>query len=130
MKSEPSSYSWDDMLHDKVTCWDGVRNYQAQNNMKAMNIGDAIFFYHSNIGKEVVGIVEVVKEYYPDHTDKTGKFIMVDVKCVNSFDKYVSLKQIKSIPELSDMALVKQSRLSVSPVRKEEWDIIVSLGNK
>ena len=128
IKSEPYKYSWDEMVADDVTYWDGVRNYQASNNLKAMQLGDQCFFYHSNKGVEVVGIVEVVKLYYPDHTDPKGRFGMVDVKAVKPMPKSVTLKEIKATPALSDMALVRQSRLSVSPVKKEEWDIICKMG--
>lgn len=130
IKSEPYKWSWDDQVKKDVEHWDGVRNYQASNNMKAMTIGDRAFFYHSNEGKEIVGIVEVVKEYYPDHTDESGRFGMVDFKTVKPFDTPVTLKQIKEDPKLADMALIRQSRLSVSPVTETEWDYICSLGLK
>ena len=126
IKSEPSVYSWDQMVRDGTTFWSGVRNHQAAANMKAMKKGDQVFFYHSNEGKEIVGIVEVVKEYYPDHTDEDGKFGMVDVKAVKPLKKPVTLTQIKAHPKLKAMALVRQSRLSVSPVTKEEWEEIIS----
>lgn len=128
VKSEPFKWSWDDQLKKGVEHWDGVRNYQASNNMKAMKIGDQAFFYHSNEGLEIVGIVEVVKEYYPDHTDPKGRFGMVDFKAVKPFKKPVTLKDIKATKSLSDMALVKQMRLSVGPVTKTEWDIILKMG--
>ncbi len=124
VKSEPSVYAWDQMVKDKTTFWSGVRNYQAANNMKAMKKGDQAFFYHSNEGKEIVGIVEVVKEYYPDHTDESGKFGMVDMKVVKKIANPVTLATIKSTPALKNMALVRQSRLSVTPVTKEEWETI------
>ena len=108
--------------------WDGVRNYEARNNMKAMKIGDKGFFYHSNKGLEIVGIVEVVKEYYPDHTDKSGKFGMVDIKAIKPMPKPVALEDIKNNPDLAEMALVKRSRLSVSPVTEKEWDIVCKMG--
>lgn len=127
VKSEPFKWSWDQQVEKGVEHWDGVRNYQASNNMKAMKIGDLSFFYHSNEGLEIVGIVEVVKEYYPDHTDPKGRFGMVDFKAVRPMKKPVTLKQIKSDPNLADMALVKQSRLSVCPVKKEEWDYILKM---
>lgn len=128
VKSEPYKWSWDDHVKKGVEHWDGVRNYQASNNMKAMKIGDRAFFYHSNEGKEIVGIVEVVKEYYPDHTDPKGRFGMVDFKAIKPLKKPVTLADIKALKSLQDMALVKQSRLSVSPVRKKEWDIICKKG--
>lgn len=124
MKSEPDSYSWDEMVADGVTHWDGVRNHQASNNMKAMKIGDRAFFYHSNKGREIVGIVEVVKEYYPDHTDESGRFGMVDVKAVKPVETPVTLKEIKADERLSDLALVRQSRLSVVPVSDAHWRIL------
>jgi len=127
VKSEPSVYSWDKMVKDGTTFWSGVRNYQAANNMKAMKRGDKVFFYHSNEGKEIVGIVEVAKEYYPDHTDKEGKFGMVDLKAGKKMPKPVTLAQMKSTPALKSMALIRQSRLSVTPVSKDEWAIISKL---
>lgn len=128
VKSEPFKWSWEQQVEKGVEHWDGVRNYQASNNMKAMKIGDKAFFYHSNKGLEIVGIVEVVKEYYPDHTDPTERFGMVDFKTVKAMPNPVTLKQIKATPALADMALVKQSRLSVSPVRDDEWDLICEMG--
>ncbi|MFN3700527.1 MAG: EVE domain-containing protein [Alphaproteobacteria bacterium] len=128
VKSEPFKWSWEQQVKKGVEHWDGVRNYQASNNMKAMKIGDQAFFYHSNEGLEIVGIVEVVKEYYPDHTDETGRFGMVDFKALKPLPKPVSLKTIKATPELEAMALLKQSRLSVSPVRPEEWEFICKMG--
>lgn len=127
VKSEPYKWSWDDQVKKDVEHWDGVRNYQASNNMKAMSIGDRAFFYHSNEGKEIVGIVEVVKEYYPDHTDPKGKFGMVDFKTVEPLPAPVTLKEIKAHPDLQDMALVRQSRLSVCPVTAEEWRTILKI---
>lgn len=129
IKSEPYKWSWDDQVKKGVEHWDGVRNYQASNNMNTMEIGDLAFFYHSNEGKEIVGICEVVREYYPDHTDPKGRFGMVDFRAVAPLKNPVTLAQIKADPKLSTMALLKQSRLSVSPVTKEEWDYIVSLSD-
>ena len=128
MKSEPGNWSWDDQVKDGVAEWDGVRNYQAANNMKAMKIGDRAFFYHSVKEKLVVGIVEVVKEYYPDPTDASGRFGMVDIKALRPFKRPVSLAEIKAEPELQDIALVRQSRLSVIPIAAEEWRIICAMG--
>ncbi|HPF78121.1 MAG TPA: EVE domain-containing protein [Alphaproteobacteria bacterium] len=128
IKSEPYKWSWNDQVKKGTEHWDGVRNYQASNNMKAMTIGDQAFFYHSNEGKEIVGIVEVVKEYYPDHTDPKGRFGMVDFKAVKPLKKPVTLATIKETKSLADMALLKQSRLSVSPVSKKEWDVILKMG--
>jgi predicted RNA-binding protein with PUA-like domain len=131
VKSEPDVYSWDKMVKDGTTFWSGVRNYQAANNMKAMKRGDKVFFYHSNEGKEIVGIVEVAKEYYPDPTDKDGKFGMVDLRAVKKLPKPVTLATMKTTPSLKAMALIKQSRLSVTPITADEWKVINSLaGNK
>jgi predicted RNA-binding protein with PUA-like domain len=128
VKSEPIKWSWDDQVKASTTHWDGVRNWQATNNMKAMRNGDKAFFYQSNIGKEIVGIVEIVREFYLDTNDPTGKFGMVDVKAVLKLPQPVTLVQIKSDPTLSTMALVRQSRLSVMPVSDEEWRRIGVLG--
>lgn len=128
IKSEPFKWSWDQQVEKGVEHWDGVRNHQAANNMKAMTIGDRAFFYHSNEGKEIVGICEVVAEYYPDPTDPKGKFGMVDFKAVKPMTRPVTLKQIKADPALQEMALLKQSRLSVSPVTEAEWRHILALG--
>ena len=129
-KSEPGTWSWDDQVKkgDEGEGWDGVRNYQASNNMKAMKIGDRGFFYHSVNEKRVVGIVEVMGEYRPDPTDEKGKFGMVVIKAVESFKNPVTLADIKADPRLQGMALVKQSRLSVCPVSDEEWGIICGWG--
>jgi predicted RNA-binding protein with PUA-like domain len=128
MKSEPGTWSWDDQVRDGVAEWDGVRNYQASNNMKAMTVGDRAFFYHSVNEKRIVGVVEVVREYYPDPTDEKGKFGMVDVKAVKPFETPITLKQIKDDPRLSDLPLIKQSRLSVMPIDPESWRIICEMG--
>lgn len=128
MKSEPSAYSWDQLVKDKRTNWNGVRNYQAANNLKAMKSGDRAFFYHSNEGLAVVGIVEIVKAAYPDPGDKTGRFVMVDVKPVMALKTPVTLAAIKAEAKLKEMKLVKQGRLSVSPVSAEEWKTICKMG--
>ncbi|OUR78968.1 ubiquinol-cytochrome C reductase [Alphaproteobacteria bacterium 46_93_T64] len=130
IKSEPGSWSWDDQLNagEAGTYWDGVRNYQASNNMKAMENGDQCFFYHSVKEKSVVGIVEVIKEYYPDHTDPKGRFGMVDVRAVKTVPKPVTLGAIKEEEKLADLALIRQSRLSVVPVYKASWDHICKMG--
>jgi predicted RNA-binding protein with PUA-like domain len=130
LKSEPASWSWDHQVAAgaKGTFWSGVRNHTAKNNLMAMKRGDRGFFYHSGEGKAIVGIVEVIKEYYPDHTDETGKFGMVDVKAVEALLQPVTLEQIKKEPKLKDMALVKFSRLSVQPVSDEEWRIVRRMG--
>ncbi len=127
-KSEPFAYSWDQMVADKTTEWTGVRNYQASNNMKAMQPGDLGFFYHSNEGKEIVGIVEVIKPYYPDHTDEAGRFGMVAVKAVKPFPRPVTLAEMKTTKALENMALLRQSRLSVCPVADTEWALICRMG--
>jgi predicted RNA-binding protein with PUA-like domain len=129
-KSEPSVWSWDQQVAegDKGTFWNGVRNHVAKQNLMAMKKGDRGFFYHSNEGKAVVGIVEVIKEYYPDHTDESGKFGMVDIKAVKALRKPVTLDEIKAEPGLKDMILVNNSRLSVQPVTDEEWAIICRMG--
>lgn len=128
MKSEPGAYSWDQLVKDRRTNWSGVRNYQAANNLKAMKLGDRAFFYHSNEGLAVVGIAEIVKAAYPDPSDKTGRFVIVDVKPVMPMKTAVTLAAIKAEPKLKDLALVKQSRLSVSPVNAEEWKLICKMG--
>jgi predicted RNA-binding protein with PUA-like domain len=128
VKSEPGTWSWDDHVKKGVEPWHGVRNYQASNNMKAMKIGDQAFFYHSNEGKEIVGIVEVVKEYYPDHTDESGRFGMVDFKAVKPVPKPVTLEQIKAEPELQHLHLIRQSRLSVMPIDDASWKLICKMG--
>ena len=127
LKSEPGSWSWEDQVRDGVTEWDGVRNHQADNNMKAMKRGDRCFFYHSVSAKEIVGVVEVVREHYPDPSDASGRFGMVDVKVVAPVRRPVSLKEIKADPALQDMRLVRQSRLSVSPVTPAEWRRICAM---
>lgn len=127
VKSEPSTYSWDQMVKDRITGWSGVRNHQAANNLKAMKKGDRAFFYHSNEGKDIVGVVEIVKEAYPDPTDETGKFVQVDVKALEPLKKPVTLATIKSHAILKNMALVKQSRLSVCPVTAEEYKVLSKL---
>ncbi len=128
LKSEPEAYSWAQMQTDKKTLWTGVRNHQAAGNMKKMAVGDLCFFYHSNVGKEIVGIVRVSKTYAPDPTDKTGKFGAVEVTFEKSFKKPVTLAEIKIHPQLQNMAFVKQSRLSVSPVTEKEWALVCKLG--
>lgn len=127
LKSEPSAYSWDQLVKDKRTNWSGVRNFQAAANLKAMKKGDRAFFYHSGEGKEIVGVAEIVKEAYPDTTDKTGRFVMVDVVPVEPVKTPVSLAAIKATPALKNMALVRLSRLSVSPVSAEEWRIVAKM---
>jgi predicted RNA-binding protein with PUA-like domain len=128
LKSEPFKYSWDRLVADGRTHWDGVRNHQASNNLKAMRVGDRAFFYHSNEGLEIVGTCEVVRTYYPDPSDPEGRFGMVDVAPIRPFATPVTLKRIKEDPVLSGMALVRQSRLSVCPVTPEQWARACALG--
>lgn len=130
LKSEPGTWSWDDQLKkgDEGEGWDGVRNYQASNNMKKMEIGDLAFFYHSVSEKSIVGIVSIIEKYQDDPTDKTGRFGMVVVKAIKSFTKTVSLTEIKSNQKLQEISIIKQSRLSVMPITKEHWDIILKMG--
>ena len=129
MKSEPGTWSWDDQVRDGTAEWDGVRNHQAAANMKAMKIGDQVFFYHSVNEKQVVGIAEVVKEYYPDPTDASGRFGMVDIKAIKPIENPVTLAQIKAEPRLHDLALVRQSRLSVMPIDEDSWNLICRMGD-
>ena len=130
LKSEPSTWSWEDQVKAGVDMWDGVRNYQARNNLKKMKKKDLCFFYHSVSEKMIVGIVEIVKEHYPDPTDKTGRFVVTDVKAKKKLKRPVLLEEIKSTPKLSNIALIKQSRLSVMPLKKTEWDIIIKISEK
>lgn len=127
MKSEPGAYSWDDLVADGRTEWDGVRNHQAANNMKAMKVGDRAFFYHSIVGKEIIGTMEVVREAYPDPTDARGRFVMVDVAPLTPVATPVTLAAIKAEPRLADLALVRQSRLSVVPVGAGHWALLCEM---
>jgi|SRR5690606_15249641 len=129
VKSEPFKYSWQQFQKDKKTFWDGVRNYQARNNLKDMKKGDLVLFYHSNEGKEVVGIAKVVKECYQDPTTTDDRWVVVDLSPVEELKKPVNLETIKSDDLLKNTALVKQSRLSVMPLKREEFDRIVELGS-
>lgn len=130
VKSEPNVWSIDQQKKAgaKGTAWDGVRNYQAANNLKAMRKGDLCFFYHSNIGKEVVGIIEVIKEHFIDPTDKEKRFVAVQMKFIKKLKIPVTLENIKKNKELSDLSLIKQSRLSVMPIDSKSWKIICKLG--
>jgi predicted RNA-binding protein with PUA-like domain len=128
MKTEPGSWSWDDQVRERKTGWDGVRNYQAANNMKAMKRGDQAFFYHSVNEKRIVGIVEVTGEYQPDPSDASGRFGMVEVTAVKPMKRPVTLAEIKAEPKLTNLALVRQSRLSVLPVSDAEWRLIRRMG--
>ena len=126
LKSEPDVWSIDQQIKagPKGAAWDGVRNYQAANNLRSMKIGDQCFFYHSNIGKEIVGIVEVIKEHYNDKTDKTGRFVAVTVKFLKRLQKPIKLEDIKKNKQLSHLSLIKQSRLSVMPIDSKSWKIL------
>ena len=130
LKSEPSAWSWDNQVKEGASMWDGVRNYQARNNLKKMKKNDLCFFYHSVTEKSIVGIVKVVKEYYPDPTDKTGMFVVVDVEALKKLKNPVSLSKIKDCIKLQSIALIKQSRLSVMPLKKIEWEEIIKISNK
>ena len=127
LKSEPFKYSWDQMVKDGRTHWDGVRNHQAAINLKAMQVGDTAFFYHSNEGKEIVGIVEIVRTAYPDPGDPAGRFVMVDVAPVRAVKQPVTLAQMKADPALAELALIRQSRLSVVPVSDAHWSHIMAM---
>lgn len=129
VKSEPSSYSWEEFEKDKKTFWNGVRNYAARNNLRSMKKGDLCFFYHSNEGTEIVGIAKVVKESYQDSTTDDTNWVMVDLVPHKKLKLPVSLATIKADGRLNNMALIKNSRLSVQPVTKEEWDIIIQLAS-
>ena len=130
MKSEPDVWSIDQQIKagEKGTTWDGVRNYQAANNLKKMKIGDLCFFYHSNIGKEIVGIVKVIKTAFIDKTDKDGKFVAVQVKFIKRLKKPITLEKIKKTRCISHLPLIKQSRLSVMPIDYKSWKIICNMG--
>ena len=127
LKSEPSTWSWNDQVKHKITMWDGVRNYQARNNLIKMKKRDLCFFYHSVSEKSIVGIVEVIKESYPDPTDKTGKFVVVDVKTKSKIKQAINLEMIKKTSGLENIPLLKQSRLSVMPISNKEWNIIINI---
>ena len=130
LKSEPDVWSIDQQKKagSKGAPWDGVRNYQAANNLRTMKKGDQCFFYHSNIGKEIVGIVEVVKEHYPDKTDQSGRFVAITVKFLRKLNKPVKLQEIKKNKQLSHLLLIKQSRLSVMPIDSKSWKILNNMG--
>ncbi len=129
MKSEPDAYSWDDLVAEEEGVWDGVRNHRAKNNLAAMEVGDLAFFYHSNVGLEIVGIAEVTVAGMADPTDPEGKWSAVKIRPVRKLASPVSLKQIKAEPALAEMELVKLMRLSVSEVRKDEWDHILTMAS-
>jgi len=127
MKSEPDAYSWDDLVREGEGTWDGVRNHRAANNLRAMNVGDQAFFYHSNIGLEIVGIMEVSQGGLADPSDPEGKWAAVKVRPVRKLARPVTLKQIKADPALAEIELIRLSRLSVAVIRPEEWDHILGL---
>ncbi|MFN8542797.1 MAG: EVE domain-containing protein [Candidatus Binatia bacterium] len=128
VKQEPTTYAFDDLLKDERTTWDGVRNVQARNNLKAMRAGDRVLFYHSNVGQAVVGICEVAREAHPDPTADTPQWVAVDLVPVRRLRRAVTLERIKQTPALADVALIRQSRLSVMPLTRAEFDTIVRLG--
>jgi len=127
VKSEPFKYSWDQLVKDKKTCWDGVRNYAARNNLRAMKKGDEVFFYHSNEGMEIAGVAMVIKEAYQDPTTEDKNWSVVDISPVKPLKHPVTLAQIKGEPKLKEMELVKNSRLSVQKVRPDEWKQIMKM---
>jgi predicted RNA-binding protein with PUA-like domain len=127
VKSEPFKYSWDQFIQDGQTFWDGVRNYAARNNLKAMKKGDLVLWYHSNEGVEIVGVAKVIKEHYQDPTTDEDAWVVVDLKPVKKLKKTVPLTVVKSDPRLANMALVRLGRLSVQPVTPAEWDIVMEL---
>jgi predicted RNA-binding protein with PUA-like domain len=129
MKSEPDAYSWDDLVAEGEGTWDGVRNYRARNNLAAMEVGDKAFFYHSNIGKEIVGIVEISEAGLTDPTDESGKWAAVKVRPVQKLNRPVTLAAIKADKTLEDIELIRQSRLSVAEIRPAEWQYILGLAS-
>ena len=130
MKSEPDAYSWDDLVAEGEGTWDGVRNHRAANNLRAMKVGDEAFFYHSNIGLEIVAIMKISQAGLTDPSDPDGKWAAVKVKPVKKLKRPVALKEIKADPALAEMELIKQSRLSVGVVRPDEWEYILTLSRK
>lgn len=128
IKSEPEAFSWQQQVRNDIEPWTGVRNYQARNNLAAMRCGDLAFFYHSVSDKEIVGVVRVVRESYPDPSAEGGKWVCVDVQACGAFENPVSLATIKADPALADMALLRQSRLSVAPVTEGEWHHLCHMG--
>ena len=128
VKSEPDAFSWDQQVANRVEPWTGVRNHMAKNNLKAMKRGDLAFFYHSNVGKEIVGVVRVAREAYPDPTADSGDWVCVDMEAVAPVPRHVTLTEIKATPALADLALVRMSRLSVLPVSPEHWKLLCKMG--
>ena len=127
VKSEPSTYSWDQLVKEKQTCWSGVRNYAARLHLRSMKKGDEVFFYHSNEGTDIVGIAKVVKEFYQDPTTTDDRWVAVDIKAVKKLKQPVTLETIKKEKRLANMALVRLGRLSVQPVTDEEWEIVMKM---
>jgi predicted RNA-binding protein with PUA-like domain len=128
VKSEPDAFSWDQQVANGTEAWTGVRNHMARNNLKAMRKGDRVFFYHSNVGKQIVGVVEVEREAYPDPTAASGDWVCVDMKAVRPLPKPVTLVAIKADPGLADIPLVRQPRLSVMSISKPHWDKVCRMG--
>jgi predicted RNA-binding protein with PUA-like domain len=129
-KSEPTTYSWDELVKEKQTCWSGVRNYAARLHLRAMKNGDEVFFYHSNEGTDIVGIAKVAKEFYQDPTTTDERWVAVDLKAVKKLKNPVTLAQIKAEKKLANMALVRLGRLSVQPVTEEEWKIVLEMAGE
>lgn len=130
VKSEPSTYSYDDLVRDGKTVWDGVRNFTARGHLKEMRVGDQVFFYHSQEGKAVVAIAEVAREAFPDASDETGRFVAVELKPVRKLKTPVALEAMKTNPALADLKMIRQGRLSVSPVTAEEWAAILKMAGE
>ena len=130
VKSEPDTYSYADLERDGRTTWDGVRNFAAASHLKSMKVGDQVFFYHSQAGKDVVAIAQVAKEAFPDASDPTGKFVAVELTPVRKLPRSVTLAQMKATPALAEMAMVRQGRLSVSPVTADEWSTILKMAGE
>lgn len=130
MKSEPDCYGWDDLVKEGEGTWDGVRNYRARNNLAAMEVGDQAFFYHSNIGKEIVGVVEISVAGIPDPTDPDGKWAAVKVRPLRKLPNTVTLAQIKADERLADIELIRQSRLSVAEIRPSEWEMLLEMAGE
>ncbi len=128
MKQEPSKYSWEQFVKDKSTLWDGVRNYQARNNLKEMKKGDYVLFYHSVVGKEIKGVARVIREFYPDPTIDDDRWVVVDIEAVRAFDHPVTLEEVKIAPKLQSIALIKQARLSVMPLTADEFKTLLKMG--
>ena len=128
VKSEPDAFSWQQQVENKVESWTGVRNAQAAKFLRTMAVGDLAFFYHSNIGKEIVGVVEVARAAYPDPTDESGRWVCVDMRAVSPVPQPVTLATIKATPELAEIGLIRQSRLSVMPIAPEHWKLLCKMG--